>query len=149
MRFCVWRARVSVKFLWGGNHLIFSSDALTCGQKAKCWWHFQAADVCKQALCLASVETTLCDRCAKNTEKTCMYQRRRCRLVVICQRTLPHFLMNCRGFLFVMSKNESAKTLSKFIRPPLFLNLTHISPPSSTKRKSCPKKNGPQNLVYQ
>ena len=42
--------------------MIFSSDALTCGQKAKCWWRFQAMDVCEQVLCLASFETTLCDR---------------------------------------------------------------------------------------
>ena len=53
---------MSAKFLRRENHVIFSSDALTCGQKEKCWWHFQAMDVCEQALCLASVEMTLCDR---------------------------------------------------------------------------------------
>ena len=31
-------------------------------KKAKCWWHFQVMDVCEEAFCLASVETTLCGR---------------------------------------------------------------------------------------
>lgn len=34
---CVGRAMMSVKFLRKDNHVIFSNDELTCGQKAKCW----------------------------------------------------------------------------------------------------------------
>ena len=59
---CVGRVRVSVKFLRRENYVIFSNDTLTCGQKAKCWWHFQAGDVCEQALWVTSVEMTLRDR---------------------------------------------------------------------------------------
>ena len=52
------------------------------------------------------------------------------------------------NFLRRLGENQSAKTLSRLIRPTLLPSHKHISSPSTIKPESCPFCDGPQNRGY-
>ena len=71
-----------------------------------------------------------------------------CYVVVSCQRILPHLLRFIEDFSFSRQRhceNQSAKTLSRFARPPLSPTRKDISSPSTIEPHSCPHVDGPQN----